>query len=172
MTPDQRQADEEASKAHDFLHALVSPIIPHDPTGIGIKVNATEVILLCSPRNMGAIIGKGGTMVAALRQLMKPFGWELQVPSMARHDLKTPPMDPAPEVRDLVLGWLDARYGPEAYRLTGEPDGQRWEIYVHPKHYDEADFSALDTWAYGAARARGDFLKVRLLPGGLIRNAA
>ena len=60
MTPDQHDLDENASRAHDFLHALITPLIPHDPTGIGIKVNGENVILLSSARNMGALIGKGG----------------------------------------------------------------------------------------------------------------
>ena len=163
MTP-----DTDASTAHDFIHALVLPLIPHDPTGIGIKVNANEIILLASARNMGSIIGKGGAMVAALRQLLRPFGWGLQVPSTARHDLNTPPIQPMPEVRELAVGWLDARYGPEAYRLAGEAEGSHWEIYVHPDHYDHADHSALETWAYNAARAQGSIFKIRLKPGGIV----
>jgi predicted RNA-binding protein YlqC (UPF0109 family) len=165
MTPDN---DKDASTAHDFIHALVLPLIPHDPTGIGIKVNANEIILLASARNMGSIIGKGGAMVAALRQLLRPFGWGLQVPSTARHDLNTPPIQPMPEVRELAVGWLDARYGQEAYRLAGEAEGSHWEIYVHPDHYDHADHSALETWAYNAARAQGSIFKIRLKPGGIV----
>jgi predicted RNA-binding protein YlqC (UPF0109 family) len=161
---------ENASRAHDFLHALLTPLIPHDPTGIAIKAQASEVLLLASARNMGAIIGKGGSMVEALRQLMRPFGWRLQVPSHARHDLHTPPLDSAPDVRTLVLGWLDARYGPEAYKLAGEPESLLWEIFVHPNHYDHADHSALETWAYNASRAQGQRLKIRLKPGGLIKE--
>ena len=121
---------------------------------------------------MGALIGRGGGMAIALRRLMRPFGWDVQVSSIARDDLYTPPITPPPSVRDLVLGWLDAKYGPEAYRLAGEPEGQRWEVYVHPKYYDDADFSALDAWSYCAARAQKDFLKVRLIAGGLARQAA
>jgi predicted RNA-binding protein YlqC (UPF0109 family) len=165
MTPDN---DRDASTAHDFIHALVLPLIPHDPTGIAIKVNDREIILLASARNMGSIIGKGGAMVAALRQLLRPFGWGLQVPSTARHDLNTPPIQPMPEVRELAVGWLDSRYGPEAYRLAGEAEGSHWEIYVHPDHYDHADHSALETWAYNAARAQGSIFKIRLKPGGLV----
>ena len=170
MTPD--QLDENASKAHDFVHALVTPLIGRDPTGIGIKVRETEILLFSSPQNMGALIGKGGTMVRALRQLVMPFGWRLEVPSQARHDLATPPLEPAPSVRDIAIGWLDARYGPEAYRLVGEPEGQSWQVFVHPDHFHEADFSALDNWAYGAARATGDFLKIRIKAGGIARTAA
>jgi predicted RNA-binding protein YlqC (UPF0109 family) len=167
MTPD---TDRDASTAHDFIHALVLPLIPHDPTGIGIKVNANEIILLASARNMGSIIGKGGTTVAALRQLLKPFGWHLQVPSNARADLYTPPINPAPEVRELVLGWLDARYTSEAYRLEGEPEGKEWTVHIHPDFYDHADYSAIETFAYCASRAQGSLLKVRLKAGGVIRE--
>jgi predicted RNA-binding protein YlqC (UPF0109 family) len=167
MTTDNDSRD--ASTAHDFIHALVLPLIPHDPTGIGIKVNGNEIILLASARNMGSIIGKGGSMVASLRQLLRPFNWRLQVPSTARSDLNTPPINPAPEVRELVLGWLDARFGVEAYRLEGEPEGSEWTVFIHPDFYDHADYSALETFAYCASRAQGSLLKVRLKPGGLIR---
>lgn len=168
MTPD----DEKASQAHDFLHALITPLITRDPTGIGIKVNDSQVILLASERNMGVLIGKAGTMVSALRQLMKPFGWKLQIASQTRDDLFTPPIQPRPDIRTLVIGWLDARYGPEAYRLTGEESDNIWEIYIHPQHYDEADFGAIDTWAYCAARSQDEYFKVRLIPGGVIREPA
>jgi predicted RNA-binding protein YlqC (UPF0109 family) len=163
---------ENASQAHDFLHTLITPLIPHDPTGIGIKVMGKEVILLASARNMGALIGKSGSMVESLRHLMRPFGWRLQVPSQARDDLHTPPLDDAPDVRTIALGWLDARYGHEAYRLAGEPDGPAWDVFVHPDHYDHADHSALETWAYCASRAQGTRLKIRLKPGGKIRERA
>lgn len=168
MTTDTDSRD--ASTAHDFIHALVLPLIPHDPTGIGIKINGNEIILLASARNMGSIIGKGGSMVSSLRQLLKPFNWKLQVPSNARTDLNTPPIDPAPEVREIVLGWLDARYTPEAYRLEGEPEGSEWTVYVHPTHYSHEDYSSLETYAYCAARAQGFTLKIRLKPGGLIHD--
>lgn len=174
MTPE----SENASQAHDFLHTLLMPLIaptakiktPPDPTGIGIKVKDEEIILLASQRNMGVVIGRGGSMVTALRQLLKPFGWGLQVPSIAPPELYTPPITPTPDVRTLVIGWLDARYGPEAYRLAGEPESDRWDVFIHPSHYYEQDASALDTWAYCAARAQGDFLQVRLQPGGLVRG--
>lgn len=176
MTPE----SENASQAHDFLHTLLMPLIaptakikaPPDPTGIGIKVKDEEIILLASQRNMGVVIGRGGSMVTALRQLLKPFGWGLQVPSIAPPELYTAPITPTPDVRDLVIGWLDARYGPEAYRLAGEPDSPRWDVFIHPSHYHEQDSSALDTWAYCAARAQSDFLQVRLQPGGIARLAA
>lgn len=176
MTPE----SESASQAHDFLHTLLMPLIaptakvsqPPDPSGIGIKVRDGEIILLASQRNMGAVIGRGGSMVTALRQLLKPFNWGLQVPSIAPPELYTAPITPTPDVREIVLGWLDARYSPEAYRLAGEPESQRWDVFVHPQHYNETDASALDTWAYCAARAQGGFLQVRLQPGGIARLAA
>jgi hypothetical protein len=96
----------------------------------------------------------------------------LQVPSIAPAELYTAPITPTPDVRELVIGWLDARYGPEAYRLAGEPESARWDVFVHPQHYNETDASALDTWAYSAARAQSGLLKVRLQPGGIARLPA
>lgn len=170
MTPD--TAPEEI--ARKFLHSLVQPLIPADPSGVAIRAHSDGeklcLTLFCSPRNMPCIIGRDGRMIAALRQLLVVFGWGVDVPSQARGDFRTDPSPPQ-RVRDLVIGWLDARYGPEAYRLTGNEEDVRWEIFVHPDHYNESDFAALETWAYGAARAQGDVLKIRLKPGGVLANA-
>lgn len=154
--------------AREFVHAMIQPLIPYDPSGIEIRVKGPSIAVLASQQNMGSLIGRQGAMVKALRQLVLPFGWVLTVPSVVNASPKTPALDPIPDVRDLVLGWLDARYNATGYRLTSPPESDEWEVYVHPDHFTDADYTALDTWAWGAARAQGQRLKVRLIPGGIL----
>jgi predicted RNA-binding protein YlqC (UPF0109 family) len=174
MTDTQIEAQAPDDTARDILHALVQPLMARDPTGVYIRTSPTrnEITLFATPTNMGPLIGRNGQMVRALRRLIQAFGWRLDVPGQARTDISTPTLDPLPSVKDLVEGWLEARYSAAGYKFTADHDPKRdeWTVFVHPDHYDHEDHAALEAWAYGAAKAQGGRLKVQLKQGGLVHG--
>lgn len=173
MTPDKQAIDTE--KAVAYVHAMIQPLIPKDPSGIYIRGEAENgtptLTIFATTHNMGCIIGRHGATISAIRRLVAAFGWRVEMNNISRDDIHTDPFEPCPDIRDLVEGWLEDRYNATGYRFA---DGHRrenteWTIFVHPQHYNEDDHAALEGWAFAAARAQGQRLKVRLRPGGLVR---
>ena len=163
-----------SERAALILRKLISPLVPNDPAGVRIVAKDRTLVVSASTRNIGALIGRNGSMCASFRGLMEPLGWNVQINSAATLQAKSPPPDGQVDyeaVCAMVVTWLDARYGREAYSLDGQASSedytmQEWTVFVHPDQFRESDHTALENWAYGAARAQGGFLKIRLKPGG------
>ena len=172
MTTDKQAIDTE--KAVAYVHAMLQPLIPRDPSGIFIrgdtKGGTPTLTIFSTSANMRYIIGRHGQTISAIRRLVAAFGWKVDVASIARDDIYMAPFEPTPDIRDLVEGWLEDRYNATGYQFA---DGHRrenveWTVFVHPQHYNDDDHAALEAWAYSAARAQGQRLKVHLRRGGLV----